>query len=113
VFRTWRQGRLSAVSRLPATPKTHHRTHPPAYRPTPPPPFKPDASLTRDVGLQTQLVKATRAEDNPPLVATATAVAHIEVGGGAPGWLASWLVAFGSPLAFAHATAITLTTTHD
>jgi hypothetical protein len=33
----------------------------------------------RDTGLQTQMQKAAAARDNPPLVATATAVAHIEV----------------------------------
>ncbi|GBF89216.1 sister chromatid cohesion DCC1 [Raphidocelis subcapitata] len=38
----------------------------------------PDASLLRDVGLQTQIQKASTAGANPPLVATATAVAHIE-----------------------------------
>jgi len=39
----------------------------------------PDASCLRDTGLQTQLQKAQRAADNPPLMATATVVAHIEV----------------------------------
>ncbi|KAI8463895.1 MAG: sister chromatid cohesion protein Dcc1 [Monoraphidium minutum] len=38
-----------------------------------------DSSAPRDVGLQTQMQKNSCAESNPPLVATATAVAHIEV----------------------------------
>ena len=45
--------------------------------PSPAPPA--DAAAPRDVGLQTQLQKAAAADGAPPLIAAATAAAHIEV----------------------------------